>query len=290
MQRKWRLVAAGAKYRKNCFSLYVAKKGKSLGTDKDLQYEAAFQELAEDIIPGIKKGKSVWYGLVVNKVSWNSRQRRNRFRELHQTTSQKSYRKALWRWRSVPPAITSKQTWDCLLKYYKSTRCSECVGGQYTSSWKQRQRLRDSDSWRYFRVASFVKKEIKECTDISMRLLNVRDISTEQIKKSIPGCLYWLIRLLITSDERDYQSLDGSSTCNNLAAERQVISIAQDIIHCSSNSRTKLPKHISLALCVHHLTSSRLLVTLLNKMGHCCSYDEMRGTDASIAAEVLPKA
>ena len=132
MRRKWRLVAADAKYRKNCFSLYVAKKGKSLRTDKDLQYEAAFQELAEDIIPGIKKGKSVWYGLVVNKVSWNSRQRRNRFRELHQTTSQKSYtcRKALWRWRSVPPAITSKQTWDCLLKYYKSTRCSECVGGQ----------------------------------------------------------------------------------------------------------------------------------------------------------------
>ena len=120
-----------------------------------------------------------------------------------------------------------------------------------------------------------------------MRLLNVRDISTEQIKKSIPGCLYWLIRLLITSDERDYQSLDGSSTCNNLAAERQVISIAHNIIHCSSNSRTKLPKHISLALRVHHLTSSRLLVTLLNKMGHCCSYDKMRVTDTSIAVEVL---
>ena len=41
-----------------CFSLYVAKKGKSLGTDKDSQYEAAFQELAEDIIPGIRKGKA----------------------------------------------------------------------------------------------------------------------------------------------------------------------------------------------------------------------------------------
>ena len=41
------LVAVDAKYHKNCFSLYVAKKGKSLGTDKDLQYKAAFQELAE---------------------------------------------------------------------------------------------------------------------------------------------------------------------------------------------------------------------------------------------------
>ena len=140
-----------------------------------------------------------------------------------------------------------------------------------------------------FRVASYIKKEIKECTGISTRPLDVRDISTEQIKKLIPGSLYWLIKLLITSDESDYQSLDGSSTCNNLAAERQVISIAQDIIHCSSKSCTKLPKHMSLALCRHHLTSSRSLVTLLNKMGYCCSYDEMRATDTSIEAEVLAK-
>ena len=112
----------------------------------------------------------------------------------------------------------------------------------------------------------------------------------DQMKKLIPGCLYWLIRLLITSEGKDYQSLDESSTCKSLAAERQVISIAQDIIHCSSNSRTKLPKHIGLALCVHHLTSSRLVITLLNKMGHCCSYDELRAADTSIAAEVLAKA
>ena len=39
------------KFDKNCFSLYFAKKGKSLGTDKDSQYEAAFQELAEDLTP-----------------------------------------------------------------------------------------------------------------------------------------------------------------------------------------------------------------------------------------------
>ena len=74
-------------------------------------------------------------------------------------------------------------------------------------------------------TSSMSKKEIKESTGISTRPVNVRDISTEQIKKLIPGCLYWLIRLLITSDEGDYQSLDGSSTCNNLAAERQVINI-----------------------------------------------------------------
>ena len=50
-------LVADAKY-KICFSLYIAKKGKSLGTDKDSQYETAFQELAEDLTPGIKQGKA----------------------------------------------------------------------------------------------------------------------------------------------------------------------------------------------------------------------------------------
>ena len=86
------------------------------------------------------------------------------------------------------------------------------------------------------------------------------------MKKSIPGCLYWMIRLLITSEGKDYQSLDRSSTCKSLAAEWQVISIAQDIIHCSSNSHTKLPKLIGLARCVHHLTS-----LCLRRVWHCCT-------------------
>ena len=42
-------------------------------------------------------------------------------------------------------------------------------------------------------------------------------------------------------------------------------------------------------MCVHHLTSSKRLIELLNRMGHCVSYDEMRAVNTSIAEEVLPK-
>ena len=51
------LVASDAKYHKNCFSLYVAKKGKSSQSGKDTLYEPAFQEFTEDLATGIKKGK-----------------------------------------------------------------------------------------------------------------------------------------------------------------------------------------------------------------------------------------
>ena len=40
---------------------------------------------------------------------------------------------------------------------------------------------------------------------------------------------------------------------------------------------------------VQHLTSSKLLIELLNRMGHCVSYDEMRAVNTSIAEEVLAK-
>ena len=72
--------------------------------------------------------------------------------------------------------------------------------------------------------------------------------------------------------------------------ERQILySIAQDIIHCSTKGGVKGPKHTSLAICVHHLTSSKRLIKLLNRMGHCVSYDEMRAVNTSIAKEVLAK-
>ncbi len=101
----------------------------------------------------------------------------------------------------------------------------------------------------------------------------------EATRQLVPDCLYLLIKMLITA----------LSPSTNMEVERQILSIAQDIIHCNTNGRVKLPKHTSLALCVHHLTSSKRLIELLNRMGHCVSYDEMRAVNTSIAEEVLAK-
>ena len=44
---------------------------------------------------------------------------------------------------------------------------------------------------------------------------------------------------------------------------------------------------MSVSLCVCNILKP--LVTLLNKMAHCCSYDDLRAVDTSIATEVLAK-
>ena len=115
-------------------------------------------------------------------------------------------------------------------------------------------------------------------------------MSLESAKRIIPSGLYWLIRLMITSDESGVECLDPQSSCVMKEVERRIISIAQDIIHCSSNACVKVPKHIGLAMAVHHLTGSKQLVILLNRMGHCSSYDELQAVDTSLATEVLAKA
>ena len=79
------------------------------------------------------------------------------------------------------------------------------------------------------------------------------------------------------------------SGCVKIEDERRVLSIAQDIIHGASNSWVKLPKQIGLAMAVRHVTGSKQLVVLLNRMGHSSSYDELQAVDTSLATEVLAK-
>lgn len=79
-------------------------------------------------------------------------------------------------------------------------------------------------------------------------------------------------------------------SCRTVEDERKVLIIAQDVIHCDSSSRVKLPKQIGLPMAIHHLTGSKILITLLNRMGHYSSYSEVEAVDTSLAMEVVAMA
>ena len=65
--------------------------------------------------------------------------------------------------------------------------------------------------------------------------------------------------------------------------------LGQDIVQCSADGRVKTPKHASLAMSVRNQTGSKQLITMLNRMGHCYSYDETEVIDTSLAEESLAK-
>ena len=97
-----------------------------------------------------------------------------------------------------------------------------------------------------------------------------------------------LLRWIIATDDSADQ-ISFLHPCQNKTDERRILSIAQDIVHSTSHGRSKMPKHIGLATTVPHLKGSQLLITLLNRMGHCSSYDEVKKLDTSIAGEVFEK-
>ena len=63
---------------------------------------------------------------------------------------------------------------------------------------------------------------------------------------------------------------------SSLSAEkgRREVMLGQDIIHAVTNNQVKTPKHIGLAVTIHHLTRYKEAVTLLHRMEHFSSYDE----------------
>ena len=287
------LIAAEAKYHKNCFATYVSKKSTSClakGEAVDSPHERAFQELVIDLAAGIDQGRA-----------YNMMSLLGKYRDI---LTEKG--------AANPESYTTQNLKIRLQKHFSTTIVfhqpadrskSELV---YSSSVNIQDIL---NAWAVFhppangdvsvddetlqsseihRVASLIKQEIKKCTGIPTKPLNTQDVSMETARKLIPDCLYWLIKLLVTADKRS-RPTDVLSQSTNMEDERQILSIAQDIIHCNTKGRVKLPKHTSLAMCVHHLTSSKRLIELLNRMGHCVSYDEMRAVNTSIAEEVLAK-
>ena len=56
-----------------------------------------------------------------------------------------------------------------------------------------------------------------------------------------------------------------------------------DIIYTARNGRIRTPKHVSLAINVHHKTGSMQLVSTLNKFGHCVSKSKFQEVETAVA-------
>lgn len=112
----------------------------------------------------------------------------------------------------------------------------------------------------------------------------VDDISLDKGRQVTPDSLYSFLCWFV-SQEKDFQ-FDMSCKCSYLDEKRRVLMVAQDMIHTSTHSRVKTPKHGGLAITVHHLTGSKQLVTLFNKMAHCSSCDEVEVVYTSLAREI----
>jgi hypothetical protein len=200
----YELIAAEAKYHKNCFASYVSmshlKHQSFRENEGETHYDTAFKEMAAEISEGILLGKA--YDMV-NLLS--------KYRELLEDKGVKAegYSKQRLKLRlqkhfgdtivfhqhadkSKPEVIYSSQisVQDVLNAAAQNSSARAVLGDQDDDV--NTQKIIDVTRRLY-------RKEIRKC--ISLRPLNVNDVSLESAKRIIPNGLYWLIRLMITSDE-----------------------------------------------------------------------------------------
>ena len=132
-------------------------------------------------------------------------------------------------------------------------------------------------------LKSCIKKDSKS---IVIQPVNMEDLNADKVKCIVPTALYNFLCLLISNPDK----VDASCPVATSAAdERHILAIAQDMIHAASHGRIKTPKHVGLAMSIRHMTGSKQLITMLNRLGHCSSYDEIEIVDTSLALEIIAK-
>ena len=68
---------------------------------------------------------------------------------------------------------------------------------------------------------------------------------------------------------------------------KKILSLCQDIIYLVFNGRKEFPKHISLAFAIKHLVEDVRIIRILNGLGHCITYRDVKDHENGLALKNL---
>ena len=112
----------------------------------------------------------------------------------------------------------------------------------------------------------------------------IEDKAVELIPDSLFSFLKWIFE--DSTEETSRITLDKDLS-DSKRTNRKIISIAQDLIFAASNGRQPTPKHIGLAVAIKHLTGSKALIEILNRLQHCIGYLDLLRIDTSITNTII---
>ncbi|CAH2096461.1 unnamed protein product [Euphydryas editha] len=78
-------------------------------------------------------------------------------------------------------------------------------------------------------------------------------------------------------------------TRNSSNCLRKINSISQDVIYATHHGKIKTGKHITLAMVLKSITSSRKVIDIINRFGHCCSYNVAEELETEITYSLCKK-
>ena len=114
------------------------------------------------------------------------------------------------------------------------------------------------------RAAFILRRKILSITTPPVpSTVKASDLISEE--SEIPAHVSQFLRSLICSND--------PRTCESCNCTSKVNSIAQDLIYAASREKIKTSKHVTLGLTLKSITNSREVIDIINKYGHCCSYN-----------------
>ncbi|XP_034076536.1 uncharacterized protein LOC117549056 [Gymnodraco acuticeps] len=141
------------------------------------------------------------------------------------------------------------------------------------------------DTRTLYTVALFLKRLLSDTPGMSCPWPPTSEnVNVTESQTVVPIGLYNLLSWIIGSTEEPtldhYVNIDDD-------VHLKVLSVCQDIVYLASKGRKQTPKSLALGLTVRHLTGSSRIVSLLNRLGHCASWDTVLSLDTSLAQLTL---
>ena len=278
-----KLIANDACYHKACHSKYLKRKPEK--TNVTTIYDQAFDDLLLVLQPKLKEGRAVdmntvldWYKECLQRytdedISGYRKQKLKEKIEKKCSNQMKVYPVP----GNKPDIVVSTD-----LQLQDAINVAATLKDALKEAGSCDLKINDEPSFSsasriLYYAALLLKSAVKNATSLNIQPLDLDNLALQHWNKQVPDDLYNFF-LWVIGDE-----VNVSETSNRVPEEeqlhRQVLSLAQDLIYVRSKGRVKTPKHVAVGVSLHQMTQSRELVTLVNKLGHSVSYQEVQRID-----------
>ena len=138
-----------------------------------------------------------------------------------------------------------------------------------------------------YQAALIIKALLETAEGIGIYPLDPTDISlagsSDIVASNLYTFLYWVLApSSLHSMPVDCINKDDVKEQNG-TLHRHILSVGQDLVYIASKGKCKTPKHVSVGVAMHQMTQSKDVIQILNRYGHCVSYDEVLRIDTSWA-------
>lgn len=146
-------------------------------------------------------------------------------------------------------------------------------------------------------ILSTLRDRFATALDIKQEIANVStstlpwpptasDLNLDSARRIIPPKLFNFIAWIVSASE---DPTDDEFVQVTEVESRRILAIAQDVVYLASKGEKVMPKHISLAMAVRHLSGSAQLIGLLNGFGYSVSHSFVLEHDTALAQQEIER-